>query len=205
MAWLTVTPVAAASRVTLGCEAGLSLASIAYDDSRYLPLPEDQYGHTLWIRGGIRARLPLDSRWAIIGGLTYESNGGDAEITKDQVQTSRLEYATLPVALEIAVPTGNVRPFGRVGFEPGILIDADTFLTVDGKRVGDSADTDDYYPSVEWTLSVTGGLRLRDRWDAHMAYRYGLTNLNDSLNREEHHFHNRGFALGVTYWFPGAG
>ncbi len=54
---------------------------------------------------------------------------------------------------------------------------------------------------MEWTLAVGGGLRFSGRWDVHGAYRYGLTNTNDTLNRDEHVIHNRAWALGVTYWF----
>lgn len=202
--WLTLTPLAAsASSVSWGLEAGVSLSRFAFDDPERLPLPEERYGNTLWIRGGLRARLPLDSKWAVVGGLTYESNGVDVKLAEGLVGTSRLDYATLPVAVELAVPTGTVRPFGRAGIDVGVLVDADEFAKSDGERLGDGADNDDSYPAFESTVLVGAGLRLQSRWDAHVTYRYGLTNVNDTRNRNEHRVHNRSLALGVTYWFGG--
>lgn len=194
----TASPAAA---VDVGAEVGLSFAKFVVENERQLPLPIDRYSRAIWLRGGVRVRAPLTRHLALVSGVLYESNGWKADLGQDRIVTERLEYITAPLGLEFAAPTGSVRPFGRVAMELGWLADADEFTSIDGERLGDGGDTDEWYLPVESTLAVGGGLRFSARWDVHGAYRHGLTNTNVALNRDAHVIHNRAWVLGVTYWF----
>lgn len=189
-----------AANVTLGVEAGMSFSKFAFDEPSFLPLREDLYGSTTWLRGSLRGRIGLNPHIAVVTGVSYESNGSDVQIDDKTTVTSRLEYAVVPVLFEIQSSGGALRPFGRLGIESGLLLDADEFATIDGHR-GDSGDTDELFSTFEWNLLFGAGLRLRGQWDVHFGYRYGLANLNDSINRDAHQFHNRSMVLGLTYWW----
>ena len=201
LAWfILVTPDRAHAAVALGAEAGMSFSKFAFDEPRFLPLREDVYGSTTWLRGSLRGRIGLNPHMAVLTGVSYESNGFDVRIDEKTTGTSRLEYAMVPVLFEIQASGGSLRPFGRFGIESGLLIDADEFVTIDGNR-GDSGDTDELFSTFEWNLLFGAGVRLRGQWDVHVGYRYGLAHLNDSFNRDAHHFHNRSIVLGLTYWW----
>jgi hypothetical protein len=193
-----------AASLALGGEVGLSVSRFAFDEPKHLPFPEDIYGSITWLRGSVRGRIGLNPHLAVVTGVSYESNGFDAQVTRTTLGTVRLEYVMVPVLLEIQVPNGSLHPFGRVGVESGLLVDADEFFTVDGDRVA-SDDPDVLYSDFEWNLFFGAGIRVLERWDVHVGYRYGLANINEGLQREVHHFHNRSIVLGLTYWWRSIG
>jgi hypothetical protein len=192
---------AGAASVALGVNAGLSVFHLAFDRPENLPLPEDRYDSAVGLRGGVYASFAVASRVAVLTGLTYESSGGRVEVDDATAIIERVEYATIPLLLEVSSSAGSMRPIARIGLECGLRLDADAITTVNGHRRGGSADVDEQYSSVEGTLSFGGGVRVLKRWDALVGYRHGLTNNNGTANRAEHPIHHRSIVLGVTYWF----
>ncbi len=198
----------AAAGIPVGIEAGVSFAEFSFDSPEHLPLPRGDYGANANIRAALRSRVPVRSQLAVISGLSYETNGLDAELSwfsengdpKDAVETAVLHYLAVPLLLEATLPGDSSALFVRSGLELDVLFDADAFITVDGNKLGDGADTDDLYPRVDWTFTAGVGVRLFQCADIHLAYRRGLRNINDSLNRDEHRFYNQAVTLGLTYW-----
>lgn len=196
----------AAAEIPVGIEAGVSFAEYSFDSPEHLPLPRGNYGANVNGRAALRSRIPVRSQLAVLSGLSYETNGIDIQflsfdddVPRDAVQTTVLDYLTVPLLLEATLPGDTSALFVRAGVEFDVLFDAEDFVTIDGHRFRD-ADTDDLYPRVDWSLTSGVGVRLFQRADIHIAYRRGLRNINSGLNRDEHRFYNQAVTLGLTYW-----
>jgi hypothetical protein len=190
---------------------GISSSQVAVEEkmpgvrysSRLAPILQGTLG--LFLTGGITAE----------GGVGLASKGYSASLgpewsglmrapllndDQDQESDTRLIYLTLPLSLRATFGQHRVRPYLRLGVEFAHLLSARqklSRLTSAGRVDSELNLIDSYLP---WDLGLLGGLGAERRWKRLAGYLEfgavrGLSNSNDSLNRESQAIRNRAFAL----------
>jgi hypothetical protein len=186
----------------MGFAAGGSLAGLHFANPEFVPR-DVSFDRIAVPHAGIRVFLPVTNSVFAETGLWLDGRGATAKTADGATrysETDRLYYVGLPATIGWLASGRALRPHAYGGCQFGYLAWAHSVFKQDD-RVLRTGKPRPNYPDTDWSLLVGVGVFVRPTLSLDATYSWGLSNLNRSLNRDQHHIYNRAASCKLTYWW----
>jgi len=207
------------STIQLGLELGVNSSAFEYADPENLPLSEDSYTSRLTFRSDVLLGFALAGPLSVRSGVSLDVRGNKIEfdttittiedpwtsIPAHSELLSTLYYLRIPAQAVVFVAQNEVRPYLLAGPEIAFLLkERASFDTRgDGIHVSGSGPPSSSSPGLDFGFDLGVGCEVPVRGVTSLvevSYFWGLRNLNETSNRDEHRIYNRVASLSIGVW-----